>query len=84
MKPAEENVNDSLLKKKVLNFLALNCLKWPVISVVKVTSSIAYGWNGFHRLDTVVHGVKSRKRVLNIGAMCEFDQNGDTFSVCFW
>ena len=42
-----------------------------------------YGWNGFHRLYTDVNGVKSRKRVLNIGAMCEFDQNGDTFFSLF-
>ena len=53
-----------------------------VIVLVKIISiSCSIGWNSFQRLQ--IDHTSRRKRVSNIGAMCEFGQNEDTFSVYF-
>ena len=40
-------------------------------------------WKSFHSMHGLNRYTSRRKRVLNIGAMCEFGQNEDTFSVYF-
>ena len=73
---AEANVKASLLKK-VLNLSTLNCCKWWL----KLSQSLL---NRMEQFSKASHRCTSRrKRVSNIGAMCEFDQNEDTFSIYF-
>ena len=74
IKLAEENVEASLLKK-VLNLSALDCRKWSVVAQ-KLFQSL------LNRVELISKTsqkcVSRRKRVSNIGAMGEFDQNMKT------
>ena len=66
--------------KNVLNLSALDCRKWSVVAQ-KLFQSL------LNRVELISKTsqkcVSRRKRVSNIGAMGEFDQNEDTFSAYF-
>ena len=76
----EENVKASLLKK-LLYLSALNCCKWSLVSQ-KLFQSLLNRMEQFSKTSNRC-ALSRRKRVSNIGAMREFDQNDDTFSVYF-
>ena len=52
-----------------------------VSSLKKIIHSLLNVWNNFQRVHIDVQAEESE--FLNIGALCQFDQNEDTFSVYF-